>query len=155
MFVTSSTTILEKLTQFCTLENPLNFSSHDPILTEIKIKTEAKIQASKHAASYSEFKREKIIWDERKMPEYQALAAKALSEAGSYWDTPETIPLLVSLNFSLLVNCAKQKQYTLSKAVRAAEKKVIKYFKSWKDDGKPQSKQSRSRLEYTSARSDF
>ena len=164
-FVTSSALAMEKLRQFCTLDNPLNLSSHDPIFTRITIEETIEKKVSKSSGSYTEFKREKIIWEESKLPEYHALAAKALSDASNYWDTPESIPLLITLFSNLLVNCAKMVFKTntgskpsptkSSKAILQAEKKVIKNFRIWKRSGKPSSRLNKSRLDYTTARSNL
>ena len=79
--------VLEKLTQFCTLEYPLNLSSHDPILTKVMLEdTAGDNKESKFAKTYSEFKPEKIIWEEGRIPDYQNLASQALSYASSNWD---------------------------------------------------------------------
>ena len=106
-FVTSAGLAMEKLTQFCTLENPLNLSGHDPILTNLVIKETREEQPSKFSESYTDFKLERIIWEDSKIPKYQTLAAQALTDACTYWNTPENTPLLVSMFSSLLVNCAK------------------------------------------------
>ena len=101
LFAASTTLNLGETIQYCTLETPLNLSSHDPIETAISIDQDTSDQGSKFWHTYTDFKRQKILWDSTKLPEYQQLAEKALSDAISYWDTPETIPLLSSLLSSL------------------------------------------------------
>ena len=164
-FVTSAGLAIEKLTQFCTLENPLNLSGHDPILTNLVIKDTQERQPSKFAESYTDFKLEKIIWKDSEIPKYQTLAAQALKDASTYWDTPESTPLLVSMFSSLLVNCAKSVFRTKtrnntgvqksSKILQQAEHQLSNSFKAWKRAGKPLMKSDRSRIAYTSARSNL
>ena len=90
----------------CTLEAPLNLSSHDPITTAVSVEQEKTNNENKFGDTYLDFKRQKVIWEASKLPEYQQLANNALSDALSYWDTPDSIPLLSSLMSTLLVKCA-------------------------------------------------
>ena len=82
--------------QFCTLDSPANVSSHDVLLSTLSLPI-PETKQSKFKHTYTNFNREKIIWDEERIPEYQAVAAKALSEAEEFWNKPEYIPLLCSL----------------------------------------------------------
>ena len=104
--LTSKPLKLDHLWQHCTLEAPTNLSSHDALTSSISIPICSKPK-SKYQNTYTKFNREKIIWDEKLVAEYQILASKALSEAEEFWDTPETIPLLCSLFPNLLVTSAK------------------------------------------------
>ena len=106
LFASSEELNLEPAVQYCTLNTPLNLSSHDVIKTSLKVQLEISEKPNKFTNTYLQFDRKKIIWDASKMPNYQELAAKALTEAILYWDTPETIPLLSSLVPRLLVQCA-------------------------------------------------
>ena len=143
----------------------MNLSSHDPILTKLVVEDTSKKQECTFAATYTEFNQKKIIWDESKIPAYQALAAQALSDAHNFWHTPETIPLLITLFSNLLVKSATmifdtktRKTPNIQKSSRNqenAEKLVTKYFKVWKKAGKPSSKTDITRLNYTSARSNL
>ena len=76
-------------------------------MTAVHVEDIYEKQESKFTGTYTEFKKKKIIWDDSKIPAYQALAARALSFPSSFWNTPETIPLLISLFSSLLVNCVQ------------------------------------------------
>ena len=117
------------------------------------------------SSSYTEFSQKKIIWDDSRIPAYQALADQALSNAENFWNTPETIPLLINLFSNLLVKCAtmvfetkKWKPPGKEKSSRNqenAEKLVVKCFKIWKSAGKPTAKADITRLNYTSARSNL
>jgi hypothetical protein len=149
--------------QHFTLENPLNLSSHDPITTSLKVHLENHKVASKFSSTYSDFKRQKIIWDPSKLPRYQQMSAKALNDAMSYWDTPETIPLLSSLVSRLLVQCAtlvldskspvpQNRANHPSLKIRQAQNSVMSSFQNWKRSGKPASNSDPTRLEYTAAR---
>ena len=164
-FVTSCSLDTGKLSQYCTLNTPLNLSSHDPITSTIAIKDISEKQNSKFSDTYTEFNREKIIWEESKMAEYHELAGQALSDASKFWDTPETIPLLVSLFSNLLVKCAKMIFPTKSsnastvlkssKNIAHAEYMLSKTFNKWKKAGKPSSNSDPSRYAYTAARSNL
>ena len=152
---------MSDILQHCTLETPLNLSSHDPIETTVDIPIDEP-KESKFSNTYENFNRRKVIWDVLKLPGYQELAGKALTDALMYWDTPESLPLLSSLLSSLLVSCAtmvfesksanhKVSPKLPSKAIRQAQNNLKKLFKSWKKAGKPTSNVP-SRLNYTEAR---
>ena len=100
LFLSSKDLKLYNLTQLCTLEYPLNLSSHDLLLSFIEVPQIEKSH-SRFSHSYSEFIQDRILWDKNKVPEYQKLASKALSDAAQYWSAPETTPLLCSLVPSL------------------------------------------------------
>ena len=166
LFAASTTLNLGETIQYCTLETPLNLSSHDPIKTSISIDQDTSAQGSKFSHTYTDFKRQKILWDSTKLPEYQQLAERALSDAISYWDTPETIPLLSSLLSSLLVSCASQvfdskspshKQFLRqpSKAIKQAQYTLSKSFAAWKEAGKPDCKTNHHRKVYNKARANL
>ena len=104
-----------------------------------------------------------MVWDSSKIPEYQKLVAKSLSDALAYWDNPESLPLLSSLFSNLLVKCAtlvfdtssipdKSSPKLPPIKVRQAQNSLKKMFKLWKDDGKPTSISKSSRRYYTDAR---
>ena len=163
MFVTSKSLKIPVIHHLCTLETPENLSSHDALISSISIPTK-KPMKSKYDSTYSQFNREKVIWDDDKIEEYQMLAAKALSDASKYWSTPECIPLLCSLYSNLLVTSAKlvfkiktvgklNAKPTKSKRVEAAENNLEKQFEYWKRAGRPMSKENSARLKYTRARS--
>ena len=164
-FVASSSLDLNNLGQFCTLENPLNLSSYDPIKATISVNAKEDKTVSKYSNTYTEFKHEKINWDNSKLHEYQELSAKALTEASSYWDTAETIPLLSSLFSQLLVKCAnitfsstsgyKSNKKEPHNKLSEAEKQVTKKFLLWKQAGKPALKYDPTQAAYTSARSNL
>ena len=163
LFAASEELDLGPVAQYCTLNTPLNLSSHDAIETSLEVQLERCEKLYKFANTYSQFGREKIIWDISKIPNYQELAASALSKSILYWDTPETIPLLSSLVPRLLVQCATMafdsksskmqnapKQPSLK--IRQAQNKLERSFANWKRAGKPASKSEPTRLAYTTAR---
>ena len=137
LFAASSSLGMSDILQHCTLETPLNLSSHDPIETTVDIPIDEP-KESKFSNTYENFNRRKVIWDVLKLPGYQELAAKALTEALMYWDTPESLPLLSSLLSSLLVSCAfesksanhKVSPKLPSEAIRQAQNNLKKLFKS-------------------------
>ena len=163
MFVASSGITMGYISQQCTLETPMNLSSHDPLETSVIVAVAASKERN-FKDTYIDFNRKKVVWEESRLPEYQALAEKALSESLAYWNTPECIPLLSTLLPNLLVSCATMIFKTRSsntrnlpkpssKAIRLAQKSLDRSFQKWKMDGKPSSTDHPSRLEYTAARS--
>ena len=56
-------------------------SSHDPIETTISIDQETYAQGNKFSHNYTDFKRQRVLWNSTMLPEYQQLAEKALSDA--------------------------------------------------------------------------
>ena len=166
MFTASSNISTSEICQYCTLNNHLNLSSHDPIETSISISLETHGKSSNYTSTYLDFKREKIIWQDDKIPKYQELTAKALEGALDYWDSPETLPLLSSLVSNLLVRCAtmvfKSRSLNFEKSPkrpslkhRQAQNVLKRCFEQWKKAGKPDSKADPSRAEYTAARADL
>jgi hypothetical protein len=156
------------LRQICTLDSPLNFSAHDPILASILIpKKEDK--PSKHTHTYTDFVRKKVVWDKSKVELYKNLTNKALAEASKAWDVPEAIPVLCSLYSDLLVKCSdlafatktplkKKKREHLKKKTKNLLKEesiLLKMFKEWKKAGKPRSKSNPIRQAYVRARANF
>ena len=164
-FVTSRSLKISNLSQYCTLETPLNLSSHDPITASIVLQVKAEENKSEYSNSYTDFNREKVLWDAEKMTQYQELATQALAGASEYWDTPESIPLLCSLFSNLLVKCAKMVFTTssskksgapkCSNKILQAEQALTKAFKKWKNAGKPPARTNPIRISYTSARSNL
>ena len=162
LFAASSSLDIGVTSQLCTLEDPLNASSHDPIMTTVRIVQEES-HKSKYSDTYTEFIRKKVVWDDSKLLEYQTLAAQSLSDALSYWGSPESLPLLSALLSSLLVRCATMVFNThtpshspglkpLSLTAHGAQNSVRKMFEIWKADGKPTSTTAPSRRRYADAR---
>ena len=129
----------------------------------MEVQIENQQVSSKFSNTYSDFNRQKIIWDSSKLPRYQQLSAKALNDALKQWDTPETIPLLSSLVSKLLVQfttlaldsksvVTQNRQHQPSLKIRQAQNNVKSSFQAWKRNGKPASKSDPSRLAYTVAR---
>ena len=161
-FTASSTLKLGDTVQHCTLETPHNLSSHDPIRNVVEIREQIREQ-NKFVDTYTDFKRQKIIWEPSKISDYQLLAEKALSEALSFWNTPESIPVLSSLVSNLLVKCASMVFSSKTSEVRKTTKKpplkirqaralLKKSFKAWKRAGKPGCKDDPLRQHYREAR---
>ena len=168
MFVTSESVAIQDLNQLCTLEDPLNLSSHDPISASIMVSIASEMDGNKYEKSYTNFAHEKINWEECDIKVYQTLASQALSEAQDYWDTPEVVPFLTELFSKLLVNCSKlatnpkptkrkPKEQALlprtSRNVRKAEAALKRTFKRWKTAGRPSSDLNPDRKAYKTARS--
>ena len=164
LFVTSTEVETGHVTQYCTLDDPLNLSSHDPLLLSVSIVINNLKKDNYHSNTYENFDRKKIIWDNSKISAYQDLTSSALSHAMSYWNTPETIPLLSSLISRLLVQCAEmvfdyrspmKNRYRSrpSLQIRQAKNKLQESFMKWKKAGKPSSVTDPTRILYNKSRS--
>ena len=158
---------INNLKQICTLDSPMNFSAHDPILASILIPKRAE-EPSKHSHTYSDFVRKKVVWDKSRIEEYKILTNKALSDASNLWNAPEAIPVLCSLYSNLLVKCSdiafdtrsplkkkKEKDIRKHKRLSKEESAVLKMFKQWKKAGKPRNKSNPTRQAYVRARANF
>ena len=162
VFAASNTLEMGETRQYCTLDTPLNLSSHDPIENNVVIALENSGEETKYTDTYTDFKRQKIIWEPSKIAEYQHLADRALSNAVSYWSTPESIPILSSLLSNLLVKCAtlvfdsttncKTSVNRPPENIRKAKSALKASFKAWKNAGKPSSKADPLRASYAEAR---
>ena len=163
IFAASTAMTISDIFQYCTLENPLNMSSHDPISTSICINLDISRKPSKHSDSYSEFRRQKVVWDKSKLLAYQELTAVEIQAALNYWSSPETLPLLSSLVSKILVKCAlmvfvsNTPSYNISPKqpslrIRQAQNILRNCFEKWKLAGKPSSKADPTRASYTEAR---
>ena len=165
--LTSKLFKLKNLQLHCTLEFPLNLSSHDALTTSVFISVQQRSR-SRFQHTYTDFIREKILWDKELLPKYQTLASSALQEAEELWNTPETIPLLCSLLPNLPVKCAKLvfevktasetkslKTKKKSKMLRMAEKELTRTHRVWKKSGKPSSNDDQTRIQYSEARSNL
>ena len=166
LFAASSSVNIPDILQHCTLEHPLNLSSHDPIETTVNVQLDTPSKSSKYSNTYSEFKRQKIVWDKDKLSEYQDLSSQALSDALNYWDFPESLPLLSSLVSKLLVTCASlvfdsrtpsqsSRPKKSSLALRQAQNILKKAWNEWKKAGKPSSGVDPIGAAYRDARSNL
>ena len=166
IFVTSSGICIQDIVQYCTLEDPLNLSSHDPIMTTTSIHLDIPHKSGRHVHTYTDFKRQRIVWDQLKLPDYQKLTTTAISDALQTWDTPESLPHLSSLVSKLLVTCAtmvfdskttKLHQSTRkpSLRIRQAQNILKKCFDEWKKAGKPTSRADPASTAYREARSNL
>ena len=63
LFAASRGLEIRSISQYCTLETPLNLSSHDPSKTVMSVQFEKRPDGSKYADTYSNFDRKKIVWD--------------------------------------------------------------------------------------------
>ena len=164
IFATSSSMPIQDILQFCTLKDPLNLSSHDPIMTTTSIHLNIPQVNSKYGHTYTSFKRQKIVWEQSKLPEYQQLAYNAISDALTTWDTPESLPHLSSLVSRLLVTCATMVFDSRSSKlndsprkpsirIRQAQNLLRKSFNEWKSAGKPNCNADPTRAAYREARS--
>ena len=154
--------------QLCTLENPLNMSSHDPLLctTSVPLCIADNESTAKYSDTYIKFEQANIIWKETKLAQYQDLAGAVLTETLKFWNNPESIPHLCSLFPTLLVQCAdmtldsKPKRnndlgFRKSKTIMKAERALKKAHNRWKMCGKPMSKLDQARKLYIEARSNL
>ena len=131
----------------CTLDNPTNFSSHDPVLATFSVESYIPVNNSKQSNTYTDFVRKKVLWDKSKSAKYKQLSDSFLLDASLYWDKPEAIPFLCSLFPKLLVKSAELAMDTelpkkASNGLKAstkrevAEAKVERAFQKWKASGR-------------------
>ena len=99
---------LKNLVTSCTLDNALNFSSHDVVSAQIEIPiTEEDDNRDIFSTTYSKFDQKHIIWDTDKLKIYQQVAENFLSKCESAFPNPECIPLKCALFSELLVRAAE------------------------------------------------
>ena len=165
MFASSKGLHGSPVKQYCTLENALNMSSHDPLEISIYVEVDNLSKKDRFTHTYTTFDRKKIVWEDLKIPKYQQLASSALSNAVLYWNTPETIPFLSSLVSKLLVQCATSVFTStsassgnnilpkLSLKFRQAKNHLKASFHKWKQAGKPPSELNDTRRQYIQSRS--
>ena len=145
-FATSNCDLFN-LRQVCTLDNPTNFSSHDPVLATFSVESYIPVNNSKQSNTYTDFVRKKVLWDKSKSAKYKQLSDSFLLDASLYWDKPEAIPFLCSLFPKLLVKSAELAMDTelpkkASNGLKAstkrevAEAKVERAFQKWKASGR-------------------
>ena len=72
---------LHDLKQYCTLHNPLNLSSHDPLTVTLKVASEEQTSVEKYSDTYSSFVRKKVLWDTSKLEAYKKATDTALTTA--------------------------------------------------------------------------
>jgi hypothetical protein len=63
-------------------------------------------QSSTHSDTYSDYNRVKVLWEKSDISQYQVLAGSFLSQAESYFDSQEYIPLKCNMYSNLLVTAA-------------------------------------------------
>ena len=163
----STTTQLTQVQQLCKFDQPTNLSSHDVLLSSLKIQVApGNTNPSLYVDTYTKFDQKHIIWEKSKIKKYQNLAGAALSDALDYWNFPEAIPLLCSLFSQLLVKCAEMTFHTKqtcpkksgmkkSRKQEKAEKELRKSYRVWKSRGKPKSRENKYRLRFLEARSNL
>ena len=168
MFLISSeaTLNLRNLLTVCTLDNPLNFSSHDVISASIDIpETLGEDNTGKFSGTYSKFDQKRIIWDTDKIESYQNVAADFLSKCDKMFPNPECIPLKCSLYSELLVKSAelcldtktatRKKEKCVSNKMNQVWSHLDKMFKIWKKGGKSRDESNVDFQKYKSARGSF
>ena len=63
-------------------------------------------QSSTRSDTYSDYNRVKVLWEKSDISQYQVLAGSFLSQAESYFDSPEYIPLKCNMYSNLLITAA-------------------------------------------------
>ena len=159
-------TKLQAVSVQCNKDYPANLSSHDPVLcTLITPRTRQPCTVERFSHSYTDFRQAKLRWEEDRIPKYQALAGKLLSECESYFPSPEFIPLKCQLYSDLLVKAAEVSVdiSTTSPAKRAKYPPILhqawqhlsKMYKIWKISGKPRSQYNSLFVKFRQARANF
>ena len=154
------------LLSICTLDNPLNFSSHDPITASLEIPiTKTNINTSTLTETYSKFEQNKILWNSEFIPKYEKLSEEFLSKCELIFPNNECIPLKCSLMSNLLVKsadlcfdhvkpCRKRKK-NVSKRMENAWDQLQSKFNQWKKAGKPKEIFNKNFQNYKTARGNF
>ena len=146
LITTKSGSMIENITLECNQEHPQNLSSHDPVIAILTVpSTNQTPKQELYEHTYSDFKQSKIIWSVDKIPEYQALANKVLSEYETLFPSPDCIPLKCQLYSELLVKTAEICFDTLpnrparrdkhSPQLHQAWQHLQKCYKIWKNQG--------------------
>ena len=148
----------------CTLDNPLNFSSHDLLLTVLSIPA-AKAQDSKYSETYEDFYIDKVLWKSSDISKYQEYAGSLLSKAESSFPDAECIPMKCELYSTLLVNAAlstcdikkpslkSNSKPRLSKKIKSATSHYKIKYKDW--NNQQRSKDHPTYQAYLSAKRDM
>ena len=156
-----------KPTHLCTLDQPMNFSSHDVILSTLQVNLGTDEKGGKFTHTYSDFKREKIVWDDVNLEQYKEMSSAALVRANKFFNTAECIPLKYELFSNLLVSAAKLCSYSkpkkkipiqppgISGNLRKAKMLYKKNFQIWKCNGRPRCKSDESYLNFLSAKNSY
>ena len=161
-------TKLSQLTSHCTLDNPDNLSSHDPVQGVLQVPhLKTADTTSQYEQTYTDFKQRKVVWDTTNLTKYQEAAARALVEYERLFSMPEHIPLRCELYSRLLVKSAELSMDTKSVKRQSGLKqkpphvlhqawlKLRKHFNIWKKEGKPRDRESESLKHYKVSRGLF
>ena len=98
LFSTAATFNIRNISTLCTLDNPLNFSAHDVVAASIEIlKIDEPKETAEFSGTYSKFNQKRIIWDTKKMNDYQSMSSDFLSKCNEMFPNPEFIPLKCSM----------------------------------------------------------
>ena len=148
------------LKQICKLDDPVNISSHDVILGNLKIlKVNNEEEEIDYSNTYEEFIPTKIIWTENQ--EYQRITAEILNNLLETFDLPEHLPSLAEMSSNMIAICAEK--YFENKHPRKAPKKArktpffskivheaylnhIKICKEWRLAGRPKDNTHHTKL---------
>ena len=90
----------------CTLDEPLNFSCHDLLLSSLSLPAARQEQGTTYADTYTKNMISKVVWDKSDIAQYQGHAGCLLSLAESSFPDSECIPIKCELYSKLLVNAA-------------------------------------------------
>ena len=161
----SSNCKLDNVRQYCTLETPLNFSSHDPLIVSANILSDEQSEPEKFSNTYTPFHQKRVIWRDCRLPAYKEATNTALAEALEFWDFAEAIPHLCSLFSNLLVTAAEKtmeivepvpkgpKRFQKSiRRIEIAKRRLKNSFQRWKKAGKPRNKSDPLHSSYLSAK---
>ena len=133
----------------CTLEFPMNFSSHDLLLSVLAISLSSTVQDSKYSDTYEEYNRAKVAWNQSDIKLYQEYTDTVLSLAEAVFPDPELFPLKCQLYSHLLVNSAvstcavrqpsshsQSNKKKISKKLRLAKSEYRIRYKQWNNTGR-------------------
>ena len=166
LITTKSACMIDSISLQCNQEYPQNLSSHDPVIAALLVPSTAQTcKQGLYEHTYSDFEQRKIVWDIDRVPEYQALANKALSEYDALFAPLDCIPLKCKLYSELLVKAAEICFDTLpnkparkdkhSPHLHQAWQHLQRCYKIWKNNGNPRQSDNNLFVLYAAARSKF
>ena len=160
--------LASNITKICTLNQPMNLSSHDGVECFMKVAyKQFNEDTNQFCNTYSDCQPKYVIWDLENVAAYEAASDEPLTEMESIFDTPEWIPLECELYSRLIVRCAEQtlklktklnsaKKYRIfSQKQNQAWEHLNKCYKLWFNAGKPRDKTNQCCLSYRKTRSNF
>ena len=156
----------------CTLDNVLNLSSHDVVVSSLHIakNISSEISENRFKHTFTSFDVKNVVWDNDELiNSYKDLSDKVLKEMEELFSNKECIPLKCKLYSELLVFCAEnslphvprktnprnQKHQRFSPQQNKAWQMFNKRYMDWKRAGKPRNPTNPVFQQFKAARAYF